>query len=137
MAAYLIGNITVTDPGRYAIYRAQVPDVVAQYSGRFLVRAGAVHPLEGDIGFDRFVVIEFASLEAARRFYESPEYAPLLKLRMKTAGSQVASRAMSRCDLHHINPERNLLTPRSEWRWTSRQKWRFLEQDRTCHRDLP
>ena len=90
MTAYLIANITVTDPERYPSYRAQVPGVVAQYGGRFLVRAGAVHPLEGEFGFDRFVVIEFPSLEAARQFYDSPEYAPLLKLRMETTRSQVA-----------------------------------------------
>jgi uncharacterized protein (DUF1330 family) len=90
MTAYIIANITVTDPERYPQYRAQTPAVVAQYGGHFLVRAGAVHPLEGEFGFDRFVVIEFPSLEAARRFYDSPEYAPLLKLRMETTRSQVA-----------------------------------------------
>ncbi len=90
MTAYIVANITVTDPERYPRYRAQTPAVVARYGGRFLVRAGAVHPLEGEFGFDRFVVIEFPSLEAARRFYDSPEYAPLLKLRMETTRSQVA-----------------------------------------------
>jgi len=90
MPAYLVANITITDPERYPRYRAQVPQVLAQYGGRFLVRAGAVHPLEGDLGLDRFVVIEFPSLEAARRFYDSPEYAPLLKLRMETTKSEVA-----------------------------------------------
>ena len=90
MTAYLIANISVTDPDRYAGYRTQVPKVLAQYGGRFLVRGGALHPLEGDMGLDRFVVIEFPSLEAARRFYDSPEYAPLLKLRIQTATSQVA-----------------------------------------------
>lgn len=90
MTAYLIANITVTDPKRYAPYRAQAPAIITQYGGRYLVRAGALHPLEGGFDFDRFVVIEFPSLEAAKRFYESPEYAPLLKLRMETTMSQVA-----------------------------------------------
>lgn len=90
MTAYLIANITVTDPECYPQYRAQTPAVVAQYEGRFLVRGGAIHPLEGEVGLDRVVVIEFPSLEAAKRFYDSPEYAPLLKLRMETTRSQVA-----------------------------------------------
>ncbi|MBW6396685.1 DUF1330 domain-containing protein [Roseomonas sp. HJA6] len=89
MTAYLVANITVTDPERYPAYRAQVPAVIAQYGGRFLVRAGTVHPLEGEFGLDRFVVIEFPSLEAAKAFYHSPEYAPLLKLRSETTRSQV------------------------------------------------
>jgi uncharacterized protein (DUF1330 family) len=90
MAAYLIANITITDPKRYPEYREKVPPVIAQYGGTFLVRGGAVHPVEGDLGVDRLVVIEFPSMEAARRFYDSPEYAPLLKLRLETARSQVA-----------------------------------------------
>lgn len=89
MTAYLAANITVTDPEHYPPYRAQVPGVVAQSGGRFLVRADAVHPLEGEFGFDRFVVIEFPSLAAANAFYTSPEYAPLLKLRSETTRSQV------------------------------------------------
>jgi uncharacterized protein (DUF1330 family) len=90
MAAYLIANISVTDPKGYQPYREQVPAVLEKYGGRYLVRAGAVHPLEGDLGFDRFVIIEFPSMDAARRFYDSTEYAPLLKSRMETTRSQVA-----------------------------------------------
>jgi len=90
MKGYLVANITVTDPERYKAYRDQVPAVIAQYGGRFLVRAGTVHPLEGELGFDRFVVAEFPSIEAVRQFYDSPEYAPLLKLRSETTQSRVA-----------------------------------------------
>lgn len=89
MTAYLVANITITDPERYPSYRAQVPAVIARYGGRFLVRAGAVHPLEGDMGLDRLVVIEFPSMDAARAFYDSPEYAPLLQLRSETTQSRV------------------------------------------------
>jgi uncharacterized protein (DUF1330 family) len=67
-----------------------VPAVIEQYGGRYLVRGGTVHPLEGDMGLDRFVVLEFSSMDAARRFYDSPEYAPLLKLRTDTTRSRVA-----------------------------------------------
>jgi uncharacterized protein (DUF1330 family) len=45
--------------------------------------------LENAEGFDRVVVLEFPSLDAARAFYHSPEYAPLLKLRIETTESQV------------------------------------------------
>ena len=90
MPAYLIANISITDPGRYPEYRAGVPAVLAKYGGRFLIRGGKVHPLESELGFDRCVVIEFPSVEAARAFYDSPEYAPLLKLRLETTQSKVA-----------------------------------------------
>lgn len=90
MKCYLVANITITDPARYRSYRELVPAVIAQYGGQYLVRAGAVHPLEGDFDLDRFVIIEFPSMDAATRFYRSPEYAPLLELRSETTHSHVA-----------------------------------------------
>ena len=90
MKAYLVANITVTQPKNYQPYREQVPAIIAQYDGRYLVRAGAIYPLENELGFDRFVIIEFPSMEMAKRFYSSPEYAPFLKLRSETTQSQVA-----------------------------------------------
>ncbi|MBV8092465.1 MAG: DUF1330 domain-containing protein [Acetobacteraceae bacterium] len=90
MAAYLMVNITVTDPVRYQEYRERAPAAVSRYGGRYIVRGGAVHPLEGELGFDRFVVVEFPSLEMAKRFYDSPEYAPLLKLRRESTHSRAA-----------------------------------------------
>lgn len=90
MPAYLIADVTVTDAERYRPYTERVPAVIAQYGGRYLVRGGAVHPMEGDPGFDRLVVIEFPSMEAAKRFYNSPEYAPLLELRMQATRSRLS-----------------------------------------------
>jgi uncharacterized protein (DUF1330 family) len=87
---YLVASVIVTDPGRYAEYQQKVPAIVARHGGKYLVRAGAVHPREGDLGVERLVVVEFESLDAALRFYESAEYAPLLKLRKETTRSQLA-----------------------------------------------
>jgi uncharacterized protein (DUF1330 family) len=65
------------------------PAVIAQYGGRYAVRGGTMERLENADGFSRMVVLEFPSLDAARAFYHSPEYAPLLKLRIETTESQV------------------------------------------------
>jgi uncharacterized protein (DUF1330 family) len=89
MPGYLIANLKVTDPEGFERYRAAVPPVIAQYGGRYLVRGGAMERLENADGFNRVVVLEFPSLDAARAFYFSPEYAPLLKLRIETTESQV------------------------------------------------
>ena len=90
MKCYLVANVVITDPGRFAEYREKVPAIISQYEGQYVVRAGAVHPLEGELGIERLIMLEFASLDAARRFYYSAEYAPLLKLRKETTRSQVA-----------------------------------------------
>ncbi len=89
MAAYFIVNLDVKDPAKFERYRAEVPAVIAKHGGRYLVRGGEVHPVEGDLGLKRLVVLEFPSLEAARRFYGSPEYAPLLRLRQESAASDI------------------------------------------------
>jgi uncharacterized protein (DUF1330 family) len=85
MAAYVIGEIEVTDPSLYDDYRKQVLATVQKYGGRFIVRGGRVEPLEGGWAPKRVVVLEFPSLEQAHKWYRSPEYAPLITLRQKAA----------------------------------------------------
>ena len=85
MTAYVIGEIEVTDPVLYEEYRKQVPAVVQKYGGRFVVRGGKVEPLEGGWAPKRLVALEFPSLEQAQKWYRSPEYAPLIKLRQKAS----------------------------------------------------
>src|SRR5206468_8908364 len=72
---YLVANITVTDVDRFEQYRRAVSAVIERYGGRYLVRGGAVEKAENAEGYDRLVVLEFGSIEAARTFYASPEYA--------------------------------------------------------------
>ncbi|MCA3279099.1 MAG: DUF1330 domain-containing protein [Roseomonas sp.] len=88
MPGYLIANIKVTDPEGFERYRAGVPAVIAQFGGRYLVRGGTMERVENAEGFNRVIVLEFPSLAAARAFYDSPEYAPLLKLRLDSTESQ-------------------------------------------------
>jgi uncharacterized protein (DUF1330 family) len=85
MAAYVIGDIEVTDQGIYDDYRKQVLATVEKYGGRFAVRGGKVEPLEGGWTPKRIVLLEFPSFEQAQKWYRSPEYAPLIKLRQKGA----------------------------------------------------
>ena len=89
MPAYFIVNLDVQDPEKFERYRAGVPAVIEKHGGRYLVRGGELHPVEGDLGLKRLVVLGFPSLEAARRFYNSPEYAPLLRLRQESAASDI------------------------------------------------
>ena len=91
MAAYVIGEIDVMDPAPYEDYRKQVGAVLAKYGGRFLARGGKVEPLEGGWSPKRLVLLEFANMEQALKWYRSPDYAPLIKLRQKASrGKMVA-----------------------------------------------
>jgi uncharacterized protein (DUF1330 family) len=74
MPAYVLVDVEVTDAARYDEYRTLAAESVEQYGGRYLVRGGASEVLEGDRVPRRLVVLEFPDAEAARRWYESPEY---------------------------------------------------------------
>jgi len=74
MPAYILAEIEVTDPARYEEYKVLAPPAIARYGGRYLVRGGETAVLEGDWQPGRVVVLEFPTLEAARTFYDSPEY---------------------------------------------------------------
>ncbi|MBZ6076714.1 DUF1330 domain-containing protein [Microvirga puerhi] len=70
---YVIARVTVTNPEAYAEYAKGATAAIKQYGGRPLVRGGAHEALEGEAR-PRNVVIEFDSMEQARRYYHSPEY---------------------------------------------------------------
>jgi len=74
MAAYVLVDCEVIDPVRYENYKKLAPPAIAKYGGRYLVRGGAVSVLEGEWQPSRIVVLEFPDADAARRFYDSPEY---------------------------------------------------------------
>ena len=81
MPAYLIVETDIHDPEQYERYKAASPAAVAAGGGRFVVRGGELAVLEGDWEPKRLVVLEFESLEAAKRFYESDRYQEAKKLR--------------------------------------------------------
>jgi uncharacterized protein (DUF1330 family) len=86
---YLVAEVDITDAEAYEVYKRIVPESVAAHGGRFLVRGGAVVPKEGGWDPKRLVVIEFASLAAAQKFYDSPEYARALAIRLKATNSRL------------------------------------------------
>lgn len=86
--AYIINEITVTDPAAYADYVRQAPAVVAAFGGRYLVRAGAVTPAIGEPPTARIVVVEFPSNQAATDFLASAEYQAILPIRRAASTSR-------------------------------------------------
>ena len=83
MAAYLISDITVRDRAAFETYRTRAAEAIRAYGGRYLARLGEVQVLEGSWNPNMIVVAEFPSLEQARAWYGSPEYAFALEVRDK------------------------------------------------------
>ena len=83
--AYVVAEITVTDPQAYEEYRKLVLPTVLAFGGQFLVRGGTRIQCEGldDAHHDqmRTVILEFPSLSQAREWYDSPAYAEAKALR--------------------------------------------------------
>ena len=89
MPAYLIAEVDVQDTAAYEEYKKLTPGAIAAYGGKFIVRGGTVDSKEGGWKPARLVVVEFASMAQARKFYDSPEYAPALAIRLKSTKSRL------------------------------------------------
>jgi uncharacterized protein (DUF1330 family) len=85
MPAYVLAHIDVTDPERYQEYIRMSPESIALYGGRFLARGSKPDILEGTWVPGRLVILEFPSVDQARRWWESPEYAPAKALRQRSS----------------------------------------------------
>jgi uncharacterized protein (DUF1330 family) len=89
MAAYVITYLEVTDPQAFHAYRQVAGPTFAPYGGKPIVVDGAFEVLEGMIQPRSVVVVEFESMEQARRWYASPEYAKTIPLRQQAANASL------------------------------------------------
>ena len=81
MSAYLVVHADVKDWDAYREYMRHTPRVIQKYGGRFIARGGEMVTLEGAEETRRIVLIEFPSLDHAKRFYNSDEYTQVKELR--------------------------------------------------------
>ncbi|MBA4420832.1 MAG: DUF1330 domain-containing protein [Anaerolinea sp.] len=81
MTAYVLLDVHVHDPLTYAQYKELAPPVVTAYGGKYLARGGSCEILEGEWTPGRLVILEFPSVEQAKAWLDSPEYALAKELR--------------------------------------------------------
>jgi len=89
MAAYIIVDSNVHDPQRMQDYGAKVRDTLSAYGGKPLVSAPDPEVIEGDWSPKRVVVLEFPDIDAARAWYNSPEYQEILPIRLEAADDKL------------------------------------------------
>jgi uncharacterized protein (DUF1330 family) len=87
MPAYVVVEVEVLDAAEFARYAELVPPTIAAYGGRYLARGGQTALLDGAGGPapKRLVILEFPTLERARDWEASPEYAPAKAIRQRAA----------------------------------------------------
>lgn len=91
MPVYMVVDITVRDARLYDEYVARVPQVLAKFGGKYVVRSGEVTPLAGAWTPDRIVIVEFPSDQAREEFAASPEYRQIAHLRERGAITRAVS----------------------------------------------
>jgi uncharacterized protein (DUF1330 family) len=81
MPGYIIAKVKIFNMDKYQQYMKATPATILKYDGKIIVRGGENTTLEGEPINERVVVIEFPSLEMAKRWYNSIEYQNAKKLR--------------------------------------------------------
>jgi uncharacterized protein (DUF1330 family) len=97
MSTYVIVTEKVEDETTFESYRRVVPETLAAHGGKFVVRGADFEVVEGQWPMPRLVIIEFPTREAAKAWYNSPEYQKVLPLRLKSSvGNMVMVDTISR-----------------------------------------
>ena len=89
MPAYWIARSKIFDPVAYKKYTDLVPGIIEKHGGRVLARGGNYEIMEGPEYFERFVVIEFDTLEAGTACFKSDEYNDAAKFRRESGAGEV------------------------------------------------
>jgi uncharacterized protein (DUF1330 family) len=89
MTAYVVVDITVTDPVGYEEYKKLAPAPVELYGGKYVARGGQTETLEGDWAPTRLVILQFDNADQAKVWLNSPEYSEARSIRHRTAISQM------------------------------------------------
>ena len=84
MTAYIIANITVTNPEAYEEYRRFSTLAMRAHDVKVLVRGGKTQTLEGH-GPGRTVMLQFPNMAAATAFYNSAQYRRARNVRERAA----------------------------------------------------
>jgi uncharacterized protein (DUF1330 family) len=86
MSVYWIGRAQARDPEGYREYGLRVAAAAKAHPYDALVRGGAYKILEGEDEFNRFAVLRFEDMQAALRYYNSPEYQAAAAIRRAASG---------------------------------------------------
>lgn len=94
----MILEITVHDSLQYQTYRLKAEPVIEKFGGIYLVRSGGmafdpdpdrkIIPLEGNWNPNRFIIVQWDSMEALQKFSTSEEYKTVAKLRANSASTK-------------------------------------------------
>ena len=83
--AFVVGQMTVTQPEKWALYRSQVLATLLPFGGELVFRGEQVQSFSGVNPHPDIVVIRFPSLDHAQGWHASAAYQSLIPLRQEAA----------------------------------------------------
>lgn len=89
MSAYFVFNYQIDNREAYDPYLAEVPKTLQAHGAEILVADFESESIEGDARHVT-IVLKFSSKDAARAWYESPEYKKIIELRTDNAVGMAA-----------------------------------------------
>lgn len=96
MAAYFIAQYVVNDPKLYREYQAAAAPTIHARGGEVVAFDVAAQTIEGTPPGPQTVIVKFESAEAAKAWYQSPEYQAAVGKRLAaTNGFAVISQSMN------------------------------------------
>jgi uncharacterized protein (DUF1330 family) len=84
MSAYFVFNYQISDREAYDPYLAAVPKTLEAHGAEILAADFESESIEGDAR-QVTVVLKFASKEAAKQWYQSPEYQEIIGIRLNNS----------------------------------------------------
>ena len=81
MPAYVITKIEIHDPDAFQAYIDASTATIRKFGGHHIARGAEADVLEGEGNTFRNGIIQFATAEDARAWYDSPDYQEVRKLR--------------------------------------------------------
>ena len=83
--AFVVGQMTVKQPEKWALYRSQVLATLLPFGGELVFRGEQVQSFSGVNPHPDIVVIRFPSLDHAQGWHASAAYQSLIPLRQEAA----------------------------------------------------
>ena len=96
MSAYFIAQYVVNDPKLYGEYQQGAGPTIQASGAKLVAFDAAAETIEGKPPGPQTVILEFESTEAAKAWYNSPEYQAVVGKRLAaTEGFAVISQSMN------------------------------------------
>ena len=86
--AYVLVDTKISNSENYEIYKSKAKPIAEKFGGKYLTRGGEMNIVQNDLWSPtRIVLVEFPSIDNARAFHDSNDYADVKKLRLENAES--------------------------------------------------